>query len=295
MTKQKQGDKQPAREKTCFVIAPIGDPNTPERLRSDQVFKHMIRPVVEEFGYEPKRADLLASPGIITNQIMDYLFTSELVVADLTDHNPNVFYELALRHAFAKPVIPILKEGQKIPFDNNQVRTLFYNHNDLDSVEECKQGLREHIKVIEGGETRFSNPVTNTVELEKLKESANPEARQIGEILSVLAAMQEEIRSTSGSRQDKSNPLIGDALRFTYRHLGNSLSNIAQIHRLLRDEGVNEAAQNGEVSSLLLDTDSSLRKISRALMDVIESSTELDRLQQLKLIRNYQVMPEVPF
>ena len=120
-----------AQTKTCFVISPIGEANSPERLRSDQVFRHMIKPIVESMEYKVDRADLITTPGIITNQIIERLLESNLVIADLTDHNPNVFYELALRHAFGKPVIPIIKEGQRIPFDNNQVRTKHPSRNNL--------------------------------------------------------------------------------------------------------------------------------------------------------------------
>lgn len=295
MTKQKQDDKQPEPQKICFVIAPIGEANSVERLRSDQVFRHMISPVVKEFDYKPERADLLSSPGMITNQIMDYLFKSELVVADLTDHNPNVFYELALRHAFAKPVIPILKEGQKIPFDNNQVRTLFYDHNDLDSVEACKQGLRDHIKVIEGGDTKFSNPVTNTVELEKLKESADPEARQTGEILSVLSRLQDDVKLIRGSREGKTSPRVFGALDFISGRLIIITSIITQVQALLKSESVNEAVQSGEISNHVKEIDRSVRVVSSAFGDVLEGLGDFDSEEQHMALRRFRTMRQSPF
>ena len=181
-------------EKHCFVISPIGEAGSSERLRSDQVFRHIIKPIAELMGYKVDRADLLTSPGIITHQIIDKILSCDLIIADLTDHNPNVFYELALSHAFGKPVIPIIKEGQKIPFDNNQVRTIFYNHNDLDNVADCKKQIKEYIISVEKDPKTY-NPITTTVELEKLKESSNPEVRQTGEILDLLISLAWDVKS----------------------------------------------------------------------------------------------------
>src|SRR5262245_11520148 len=101
--------------KSCFVIAPIGKENSPERRRSDQVFKHIISPAAAACGYEAIRADNLSKPGLITSQIIEHLVTDQLVVADLTGHNPNVFYELAIRHVVKKPVVQIIQITESIP------------------------------------------------------------------------------------------------------------------------------------------------------------------------------------
>jgi len=63
------------------------------------------------------RADELAEPGIITSQVIQHIVDDQLVIADLTERNPNVFYELALRHALRKPVVQIIHRGEAIPFD----------------------------------------------------------------------------------------------------------------------------------------------------------------------------------
>ena len=56
-------------------------------------------------------------PGLITAQVIQNLVEWELVIADLSEHNPNVFYELAVRHALKKPIVQLIQAGQKIPFD----------------------------------------------------------------------------------------------------------------------------------------------------------------------------------
>ena len=71
---------------------------------------------------DPVRADQIAEPGQITTQIIEHLLRDDLVITDLTGHNPNVFYELSLRHAIAKPVVQM--GGIPLPFDIHASRTL---------------------------------------------------------------------------------------------------------------------------------------------------------------------------
>ena len=105
----------PMSERTCFVIAPIGDPESQIRKRSDQVLKHVIGPAVASCGYRALRADQISEPGMITSQVIQHIVEDPLVVADLTDRNPNVFYELAIRHAIRRPLVQLIKKGNKSP------------------------------------------------------------------------------------------------------------------------------------------------------------------------------------
>lgn len=101
-------------KKICFVISPIGEEGSETRERSDKVLKYIICDSVEQLGYEVVRADKISEPGIITTQIIEHIIDSDLVIADLTDKNPNVFYELALRHAIRKPLIQMIMKGEII-------------------------------------------------------------------------------------------------------------------------------------------------------------------------------------
>ena len=114
-----------ANSKICFVISPIGEPSSSTRRKSDQVLRHIIRPAVEP-AYRAVRADEIAEPGLITSQIMQHVIEDDLVISDLTDLNPNVLYELAVRHAILKPFVQIITKGQTIPFDVSGIRTVFF-------------------------------------------------------------------------------------------------------------------------------------------------------------------------
>ena len=149
-------------EKVCFVISPIGDEGSDIRERSDLTYEYIIKPVVEKFGYHLTRADYIKEPGIITSQIIDQIVESSLVIADLSDNNPNVFYELAIRHTIQKPYIQMIRSGQKIPFDINGLRTIHFDF-DLKSADSAKKELFEQINSIQNGKFNKNNPITSAV------------------------------------------------------------------------------------------------------------------------------------
>ena len=64
----------------------------------------------------------MANSGLITKAIIEQIITADLVIADLTGNNPNVFYELAIRHSYRKPTIQIVKGEIDIPFDVANMR-----------------------------------------------------------------------------------------------------------------------------------------------------------------------------
>jgi len=105
--------------KTCFYITPIGEPTSEERQHADFMLEYVIKPAVEEFGLNVVRADQMGKPGMIGKQIIEQILKARLVIADLSFHNPNVFYELCLRHTTRLPTVQIKREIDKIPFDLN--------------------------------------------------------------------------------------------------------------------------------------------------------------------------------
>ena len=152
-------------KKQCFVIAPIGSPGSATRKRSDQILKHIIKPAVESCGYEAIRADEIDKPGMITRQTLQRVVKDPLVIADLTGGNPNVFYELAIRHYLQKPLIQIIETGEMLPFDIADTRTISFNLHDLDEVEVAKAKIVKSIKVIENNESPMETPLNPIIDL----------------------------------------------------------------------------------------------------------------------------------
>ncbi|MFI5806351.1 hypothetical protein [Streptomyces sp. NPDC051561] len=125
----RQESDQPRR---CFVVGPIGDPHaahgSPEREAYEHhlgIFEQVIAPACEKYGINAVRADGIAHAGDITEQICRHVVESDLVVADVSGGNPNVMYELGLRHITGKPTIHIGEAG-RLPFDIASIRTIRY-------------------------------------------------------------------------------------------------------------------------------------------------------------------------
>lgn len=116
---------------TCFYITPIGDEDSEQRRHADLFMGSLLEPALDEFKLRVVRADKIGEAGMITRQIIDYIVHSRLVVADLSYHNPNVFYELALRHAVRRPIVQIIRAADKLPFDIGQLRTVVVDTSDI--------------------------------------------------------------------------------------------------------------------------------------------------------------------
>lgn len=186
-------------KKICFVISPIGEDDSETRKRSDQVLKHIITGAVEQLGYEVIRADKISEPGIITHQILQYIVDAPLVIADLTERNPNVFYELALRHSIRKPLVQLIKKGELIPFDVAATRIIQFDLLNLDSVEAAKTEIVAQVKSLEAGKNETDNPISVSLDLKMLKESGNPEERSLADIVEAISDLRLAITSADKS------------------------------------------------------------------------------------------------
>ncbi len=177
----------------CFVVSPIGMGGTPGHQRARNVLEYVITPAAEKVGLEAARADDLSQPGSIATQVIQQLISAKMVVADLTELNPNVFYELAVRDSFGLPVVLIAEEGTVLPFDVIQQRTIFFDSGDLGSAipaqDRIAQALREALDDPSGG-----SPVTAAVDLSALR-SGNPEERQVAELAEQVARLSQEVAS----------------------------------------------------------------------------------------------------
>jgi cell division septum initiation protein DivIVA len=117
----------------CFVLMPFGrKTDAAGRVTNfDSVFKKIIAPAVEQAGLEPIRADEEKIGGTIHKPMFERLMLCHYAVADITGANPNVFYELGIRHALRPSSTAILfREGTVIPFDIALVRGISYKTDD---------------------------------------------------------------------------------------------------------------------------------------------------------------------
>lgn len=171
-----------AQKEQCFIITPIGDENSEIRRHIEGIINAVIKPALEEW-YEIEVAHWISTPGSITKQIIEAIYNSKLVIANLTNCNPNVMYELALRHATGKPAVLIAKAGTKLPSDIANLRTIFYS-DDAMGVHRLKEELKQFVDTIDF--EKKSGPVvdalggffSNTIVSEKMTEQDSEYKRQ---------------------------------------------------------------------------------------------------------------------
>ena len=136
----------PTGEGVCFVIGPVGEPDSDVRKDADQLLEYIITPAAEAAGLKHIiRADQISSSNIITSEILEHLVEDAIVVADLTGGNPNVFYELAVRHLLRKPFVHLVPKGFDLPFDTAGVRAIHFELS-LDGAREAVPQLTETIR-----------------------------------------------------------------------------------------------------------------------------------------------------
>ncbi len=181
----------------CFVVGPIGKDGTPERKHADLLLNAVIKHTLTtaEFGYLVKRADEDSDPGMIGDRMISDVINADLVVADLTDLNPNAFYELGIRHSTERPTIHIARLGTVLPFDTVTHRTIFVDLTDWRSIEQSRARLAESARAIKLPDYKVSNPITQANASFRMRQSEDPRDQ-------VLASVLERLDSLEG----RSNP-----------------------------------------------------------------------------------------
>jgi hypothetical protein len=184
------------RERICFVVSPIGDEGSEIRQRSDMMLESIIRPAAKVCGYEAMRADESASPGLITADVVRHLIDDPLVIADLTDLNPNVMYELAVRHATGRPFLQIIRKGQSIPFDIVPIRTFRFDEPNVQNLDATRAELVKWIKEAEKG-ALIETPILNAIDLQRLQTSPRPEERSLADLVLAISDIRSEVKGAT--------------------------------------------------------------------------------------------------
>jgi len=126
----------------AFVVMQFAEPY-------DTFYREVIQKQAEAAGYEVFRIDEKAGPGVIFQDIQKEIEQAEVVIAEITPANPNVFYELGYAHALGKPTILLAQRGAQLPFDIRSFRVVFYNDT-IGGKAEVERNLSKHLEAITG-------------------------------------------------------------------------------------------------------------------------------------------------
>jgi hypothetical protein len=119
--------------KLCFVLMPLSVP------RLAIIYQDYVRPAIEGAGLSPLRADEILSNSAVIEDVWKSILSARVIVAELTGHNPNVFYELGIAHTVGREVVPISQ--QSTTFDIGHIRHILYEDSP-ESLSQMNQKLR---------------------------------------------------------------------------------------------------------------------------------------------------------
>ena len=144
--------------KNCFLISPIGKPGSEINVHANRAME-IIKEALNPLGFDVTRGDMIEKFGSITDQIIERLLDDPIAVCDLSFHNPNVFYELAVRDTMQRPTILIIRETDEIPFDQKDMRIIRFG--DLSLYKAAKSLMADISKFAKA--INLNDPITNPV------------------------------------------------------------------------------------------------------------------------------------
>lgn len=185
------GEHLPELDQECFLVAPIGASGSPERDRSDGVLEFIVAPAAQKVGLIAIRGDQIAKPGLINRQVIEHVLGAKAAVVDLTNANPNVYYEMAVRHTVRLPTVLIAQDGEKLPFDIAQMRTIFFDYTSLRSAAACRDQITEHLTQALDGEV--DSPIEASASVQRLERGTDQE-RALAQLVDGFDDLRSQLR-----------------------------------------------------------------------------------------------------
>lgn len=194
----------------CFVIMPFGNHeiDAANATRLESIYTRWIKPAVESISVPGRqeekischRGDKTFRPGEIISHVIENLISAEIMIADLSGKNPNVFYELGVRHAVRSNCILIADNLNDVPFDLRALRTIIYQY-EPDGMLMLQDALKGAIAEILQDLNTIDNPVRRFIyqrDLETtVRESSSPESNLVKTVLSEMASLRSEFSEQS--------------------------------------------------------------------------------------------------
>ena len=229
-----------ANKDKCFIITPLGDDTDPIRRHIEGIIDAALRPALED-KYDLVVAHRISEPGSITKQIITEIYSAKLVVANLTNRNPNVMYELALRHSLGKPVIMIAEKGTPLPSDIVMERTIFYQ-NDARGVIELRENIAAAEKEIDYDKTE--SPIYNVLhdvlkdrqiiefsESQSISQEDDGNATVLKYILQKLTNLEDAVQTSRPLMQNAESRRCFDGVVFAFSYVKSTQP--YQVEKLL--------------------------------------------------------------
>lgn len=259
-------------KKKCFIVTPIGGEHSDIRRAADGLIDSVLEPICNELDLEMFVAHRIDTPGSITTQVLEHVLNDDLVIANLTTLNPNVMYELAVRHSANLPVICLAQNGTVLPFDISDERTIFYE-NDMAGVNRLKPLLSKMVSDALT-ETNYDNPVYRAAK-HKVMKDIHPQEDFHSYILDRLDRFESMLTS---KRQDGRNKVSARKIsvrgKFKEEYVKDRVNFNSLSSRIAIRSGIGEFVNDGDQITALAETDSDA-SMARDIMLNHESISEV--------------------
>ena len=252
----------------AFVLMPFD-------LEFDAIFNNLIRPALEEVGYDVKRADSILNQHNILKDIVRGIEEADLVVADLTSLNANVFYELGISHAMQKLTVLLTQSSEDIPFDLKSYRVISYSTH-FNEASQLSQTLKEIGEKAKNGKLGFGNPVADF--LPHMRGAKVPPATE------AERAMMEAEGKREVKTEEREEKGILDFVVDGEKSMKDIAEYVVRMTKATQEIGKNMQQRTAEVQKIaksgLSGTAFRVRKIATAAaMDMIQYAKKLEEEQ----------------
>lgn len=212
--------KEEKKEK-CFIIMPISDQGDYPVGHFTKVYEQIIKPSVEDAGYEAYRVDENNICDAIINKIFSAIQECPMAICDLSNRNPNVLYELGLRQAYDKPVVLIQDDKTEKIFDISGISTVFYKSTRIyEDVIEARENIKKAILATREGKV---NTLAKIVKV-SAADFSQIEVSQDDKISVMLEGIYSEIRELKNKEEkERFYPVISEQRKSIDSH-GNWLT-----------------------------------------------------------------------
>ncbi len=131
-------------DKKCFVIMPFTDPDGYENGHFDNVYQYLIKPACEDAGLEAVREDDDERSKVIHHSMIKKIMDYPYAICDISSKNPNVLYELGVRHAIEKNVV-IIKDNKTESIFNINIQNIINYDLDVSKLDEAKEKIKTQL------------------------------------------------------------------------------------------------------------------------------------------------------
>ncbi len=210
-------------KKKCFVIMPFSETDSLAEEKWTEIFEYKIKPAVEEsaLGYECKRYSL--GRANVLKDILEELNRANVVIADLTDNNANVLWELGVRHTLSKRTILIAQDKKFLPSDLKDYPIITYKYKQPPAqFARFKQEIREKLEDIEANPDKADSPIADFLEVKNIailsaEKSAN--LKKMSSLISEISYNIDAVNSILTQVEENKKARQKDKMGVFYLHL----------------------------------------------------------------------------